>query len=40
MEVVVVQPADPSLGTAALDLVRRYRRAWSYGGAVVYVRTR
>lgn len=40
MDVVVVQPADPSLGTAALDLVRRYRRAWSYGGAVVYVRTR
>ena len=38
--VVVVQPADPSLGMAAVDLVRRYRRAWSYGGAVVYVRTR
>jgi len=38
--VVVVWPVDPSLGTAALDLVRRYRRAWSYDGAVIYVKIR
>lgn len=40
MAVVVVQPVDPTLGTATLDLVRRYRRVWSYGGAAVYVKTR